>query len=47
MDQEMSGRQLAEVLRFLAQRVQEGLDSGQDIIGQLKIVADKLEEKDA
>lgn len=43
MTDDMSGKQLAEVLRFLAQRVQDGLDEGQDIIEQLKIVAAKLE----
>lgn len=41
----MSGKQLAEVLKFLAQRVQEGLDEGQDIVGQLKQVAEQLERK--
>lgn len=47
MDEDMSGRQLAEVLRYLANRVQDGLDNGQEIISQLKIVAEKLEEKRA
>lgn len=41
----MSGKQLAEVLKFLALRVQEGLDEGQDIVGQLKYVAEQLERK--
>lgn len=45
MHEEMSGRQLAEVLRFLAGRVQDGLDEGQDIIEQLRVVAEKLEER--
>lgn len=45
MHDEMSGQQLAEVLRFLAGRVQHGLDEGRDIIEQLRVVAEKLEEQ--
>lgn len=47
MDEEMSGRQLAEVLKYLASRVQDGLDNGQEILTQLKKVAEKLEERRA
>lgn len=45
VDEELTGRDLAEVLKFLAGRVQEGLDEGQDIVAQLRTVATKLEEK--
>lgn len=45
MSEEMSGRQLAEILKFLALRIQNGLDEGQDIIDQLRVVASKLEEQ--
>lgn len=43
---EMSGIQLAEVLKFLAERVQTGLDEGSSIIDQLKLIAQRLEEQD-
>ena len=45
MHEEMSGKQLAEVLKFLAGRVQKGLDEGRDIIEQLRVVAEQLEEQ--
>lgn len=47
MDEEISGRQLAEVLKYLANRVQDGLDSGQEVLTQLKVIAEKLEDKRA
>lgn len=47
MSEDMSGKQLAEVLKTLAVRVQSGLDDGADIIEQLKMVAQKLEDKNA
>lgn len=46
-DDDLTGRDLAEVLKFLAKRVQDGLDDGQDIVAKLKVVAAKLEEKRA
>lgn len=45
LTEDMSGKQLAEVLKYLANRVQNGLDEGADIIDQLKMVARKLEER--
>lgn len=45
MSAEMSGRQLAEALRFLANRVQETLDDTEDVRDQLQALATKLEEK--
>lgn len=45
MNDEMSGKQLAEVLRFLAGKVQETLDDTEDVRDQLQALAIKLEEK--
>ena len=44
-DEELTGRDLAEVLKFLAGRLQETLDDGQDLVSQLKVVVEKAEEK--
>jgi hypothetical protein len=43
-DDELSGRQLAEILKHLASRVQDNLDSGNDIVAELKQLASKVEE---
>lgn len=45
MTDEMSGRQLAEVLRFLTRRVQDILDEGQDVVKELRTVVTNLEDK--
>jgi hypothetical protein len=45
MNGEMSGKQLAEVLRFLANKVQETLDDTEEVRDQLQVLAAKLEEK--
>jgi hypothetical protein len=45
MSEDMSGKQLAEVLRFLATKVQETLDSTEGVRDQLQVLAEKLEEK--
>lgn len=45
MNDEMSGRQLAEVLRYLAKRVQDTLDDTEDVRDQLQVLATKLERK--
>lgn len=44
---DLSGKQLAEVLKFLAEQVQGKLDSAEEIIDQLKDIATTLEEKHA
>lgn len=45
MNEEMSGRQLAEALRFLAKKVQDTLDDTEDVRDQLQVLAARLEEK--
>lgn len=45
MSDEMSGKQLAEVLRYLAGKVQETLDDTEEVRDQLQVLAAKLEEK--
>lgn len=42
---DLSGRQLAEVLKFLSEELQTRLDSAEGIISQLKDIATTLEEK--
>ena len=45
LDEEMSGKQLAEILTFLAGQVQEGVDQGTDVVSQLRHIVEVLEEK--
>ena len=45
MTEDMSGRHVAEVLKYLAGRVQNGLDESAEVVDQLKLIADKLEEQ--
>lgn len=45
MNEEMSGKQLAEALRFLAKKVQDTLDDTEDVRDQLQVLATKLEQK--
>lgn len=44
MSEDMSGKQIAEVLKFLTQRVQDILDEGQDVVKELRVVVTDLEK---
>jgi hypothetical protein len=44
-DQELSGRQIVEVLRFLTEQIQTNLDNAGDILEQLRHATTKLEER--